>query len=459
MMDYTTTRTANWKMQLDPYQRTGYKFLASRKRALLADEPGLGKSAQAVVACDELCADQILVLGTAASRPVWTREFPKWSIRDREIVVIDSGTVKIPDRKCLVISSYELACRLSEPLMKRAWDVLILDESHYLNNRKATRTKRVYGHKCDAQHGFSSRADYAWNLTGTPMTKDPSGLWPMFHAHFPEVIKNRNGDVRDYWSYVWWSCDTYQGPHGVVIKGGRAPAMSTMKERFAPHMLRRKAKDVRQELPTIRHVMLPVNVNKAEIEKLARDEHMKKLMAALEQATSDKERLSILLRMEGSLEKFIRKATGMAKVPGVIEWVKDILEGGLQKIVVFAYHTEVINQLTEALKEYNPQVIVGGTSNADRTKAENNFQTNESARVFIGNILAAGTSITLTAAHMLVMVEADWLPGNNEQAVKRIDRLGQELPCTAYWAHAPNTVDERLTDILRRRTADIQAMF
>src|ERR1700674_4234287 len=165
------------EFDLLPYQVEGAVWLAGQKTGLLADEMGLGKSAQAIVACDAINAERILVVCPASARINWEREFKRFSTQQRTTTVLSTGG-KTP-LGALTICSYELATRKGTNTLLRAvnWDVLILDEAHYLKTPDAQRTHAVYGKK-----GLVRSAKRTYALTGTPAPNNASELWTLLYT-------------------------------------------------------------------------------------------------------------------------------------------------------------------------------------------------------------------------------------------------------------------------------------
>lgn len=183
---------------------------------------------------------------------------------------------------------------------------------------------------------------------------------------------------------------------------------------------------------------------------------MEKRLGNIELGIEDMESLAA---MAGSVST-LRKYTGLQKVVPCSELVIEELESGAYgKIVIFAVHKLVIEQLSERLKKFNPLMLYGKTSDAARNENIRLFQTNPNHRVLVANILSAGTAITLTAAHHVLFVEQDWVPANNSQAAQRCHRIGQTETVSVRFAAIQNGVDERLTAILKRKSEEIEMIF
>ncbi|NQY98995.1 MAG: SWF/SNF helicase family protein, partial [Henriciella sp.] len=123
-----------------------------------------------------------------------------------------------------------------------------------------------------------------------------------------------------------------------------------------------------------------------------------------------------------------------------------------------AHHREVIARLAEGLADYNPVVVTGETSSEDRIEAVDAFQTGE-ASVYIGNITASGTAVTLTRASELLFIEASYVPGDNAQAADRIYRIGQTRPCRVRFLSLASSVDEIVVGVIRNKVAMHKELF
>jgi SWI/SNF-related matrix-associated actin-dependent regulator 1 of chromatin subfamily A len=429
-------------MDLFPYQVEGAAFLARVKRGLLADEMGLGKSAQAIAACDELKAQRVLVIAPASLVENWRREFLRFQNISR--YVAEPHRVTGGRGPLVNVTSYDRAARDPEWLAVVDWDVLILDEAHYLKNPKSKRTKAIFGPKCDGDGGLVSRAAHVFCLTGTPTPNNPSELWPMLRAVMPDSIQRPTGKPFPYWPFIERYCVTQDTGFGIKIVRGKN--LDELKGRIAPYILRRKKEDVLKDLPPIRFDTLA-------------------LEGKLDTTGGDWDFLHNTLVLNGveGLKSIaphvaqLRRVTGMAKVSAAAEWISDFLEGGEGKLVVFAHHRDVIAYLAEAFPE--AAVVTGDGAPAARQTAVDEFQRDPLTRVFIGQIQAAGTGLTLTAASDVLFVESSWTPSDNQQAAMRVHRIGQRNACLVRFAMLAGSIDEDIQRAVMRKTTDIARLF
>lgn len=408
-------------MELFAYQRQGVEFLKANKHAMLFDEPGLGKSAQACVAWKELGLKKVLIICPASVRSVWKNEIIQWA---QTLSKWDAN-----GSRCTILS-YEGAVKYANnsPICLGDFDLVVVDEAHYLKSKKAKRTKVILG-------DIVPNCERAWFLTGTPVPNNPSEIWPLLYHVFPDLIVGPNGRAMDYWAFVRKYCTVKNNGFGEVITGGKN--LSDLADRWKTKVLRRKAEKVTSE--KMRFFKLPVEGDLSAISTEDRE--------AVQEALNHPTDPMGALRRSDVAAVTVRRLTGMAKVDATIKWCRDNLEN-YKKIVIFAHHRDVIAKLEAGLP--GSVSLHGGTSPADKERAINNFQ-NGDAPYFIGQLQAAGVGITLTAAHVIVMLEMSWVPTDNEQVVKRIDRIGQTKRCIAYFPIIPDSIDEQIMDAVLRK--------
>ena len=153
-----------------------------------------------------------------------------------------------------------------------------------------------------------------------------------------------------------------------------------------------------------------------------------------------------------------RRELALCKLPQSLEQINELLES-VDKMVVFAWHTEVINELEKQLAIYNPALISGKTRQETRQAQVDKFQNDKTCRVFIGNILAAGVGITLTAASHVDFVETSWVPGEVFQAVDRCHRIGQKNSVNARFHVVENSIDEAVIRSLISKNITIKKII
>lgn len=417
-----------------PHQIAGAKFLADRKHALLADAPRVGKTGAAIIAADYILAQRILVITTASGRPVWRRGFDTWSRFDLRAAVAQSTLTKEHLTADRLIVGWPSLSALAPQLLNERFDLILADESHYAKNPEAKRTQALYG-------GLHERADRVWCLTGTPIPNAPNDLWAMMNALCPD----RLADVASYDDFVARYCITKPkrlsrwNTINVVIGGKNLPEL---RDRLDGFWLRRTQADVGITAPI--YEILPISLSAAQKRKIeAEIEDAEDILAAAE--TGETRGLDIQL---GTL----RRVTGSIKAAGVIAAVKDEFDCGLDKIVIMAWHKDTMQRIADGLSQYGVVRVDGSTSPDARQKAQDDFQTG-SARVFVGQIIACGEAIDLSAAAELIFAESSFVPKDMSQAALRITNHGQARQPRVRVAALEGSIDEALQTVLTRKIA------
>jgi len=406
-------------LQYLPYQKAGIAYAMQRPSTLIADEMGLGKTIQAigVINADDT-VQRVLIVCPASLKINWQREFTRWSVRSYSIGIANGG--KFPETD-VVICNYDILTKNLEAIQAVQWDVLIADECHYAKNKKAQRSKALY----------AIQAKRRLFLTGTPIVNRPAELFPIVNALDSKTFGN-------FMKYALRYCDATKNRFGWDFSG--SSNLEELQDKLRTTiMVRRLKRDVLTELPAKRRQVIefPANgcaaVIRAEMDAAAHFEDMiaeLRARVALADAADDEEgyRAAIEELRAGTRAAFteisrLRHETAVAKIPYVIEHVRECVESS-GKVIVFAHHLDVINALVEAFGTESV-CLQGSTPQRERQAAVDRFQNDPSVKVFVGSITAAGVGITLTAASHVVFAELDWVPGNVTQAEDRAHRIGQ----------------------------------
>lgn len=396
-------------VQLYPHQQTGVEFLVARRRAYLADEMGLGKTVQSLTAARSIRAERILVIAPASTLPNWKAEARIWGAPDWHFEAISYA-----DR------------RLRDGTLKGVdYDIVIVDEAHYIKNRKAKRTKNVLR--------VCGEAPRAWLLSGTPMPNHAGELWTIFDGLWPGKLEPH---TRTFTKWLQYFCRYTMTQYGPRVYGHQNA--TELKGLLRDIMLRRKLDDVGLDLPPLRVTL-----------------HRLPKMDNWELSQDDKDTLTSLQHEEGrddpSLSR-IRRLLGTMKAPAVAhQLTHELADKQYDKIVVLYYHTSVGDILEEKLSGYDLVRMDGSSTPRQRQEAVQNFREG-SARVFLGQQVSAGTGLNLQEASEIVLVEPAWTPDENRQAIKRIHRIGQETPCRARIFAVSGTLDEAVMKTVALKT-------
>ena len=271
----------------------------------------------------------------------------------------------------------------------------------------------------------------------------------------------------DYETWVKKFCNHrtqwFRGKPTIKIFGTLDASVPLLRKILSEVMLRRRKEDVLKDLPPISYAdyyieasELPVTV---EYDKQKYLNEGRVLEEALSFALNDEQSALVLEGVANSVST-LRRINGLRKIRNYVDLItQELSDYAYEKIVIFAVHREVIEALKEELKQFNPVVINGGVSPKNRQDAIDSFQKDPECRVFIGQVIAAGTAITLTASHHVDVLEADWTPGNNAQAVMRCHRRGQRMPVFVRFIAIANSVDEKVMKVYRRKAQELTRIF
>jgi SWI/SNF-related matrix-associated actin-dependent regulator 1 of chromatin subfamily A len=446
-----------------PFQKAGIVEGAARVNVLIGDEMGLGKTIQAIGIMNMAGSNgRTLVVCPATPKINWQREMEKWltdtytiavgdaqNLPDTDIVIINYDVL---DRHCTCVKRTKelkaivkanpnnalaaaelrtltdamkkrLVTRDDCPLHGPTWGTYIVDECHYIKNDKTVRSRQIRAVK-------TNRAIF---MTGTPICNRPIELWPTISYLDPD-----HWNSKTFWGYAKRFCDAKNNGYGWDMRGA-ANLDELQRILRGTILIRRLKKDVLTELPAkFRQVIeIPANGN-AEIvahevkAMAAQEQRLAELKAAVELAKChddpEEYHAAVEALRDGVTAAFteisqLRHDTAVAKIPDVITHVREVLDAE-DKVVVFAHHKDVVKALAEEFGDAAVK-ITGDVPPAQRMAIVDRFQTDPTITVFIGNIQAAGTAITLTAASHVIFAELDWVPGNISQAEDRCHRIGQ----------------------------------
>ena len=458
----------NPNLELMPFQEIGSTAMANSKRTMLVWEPGVGKTPTAVRASVKAGARRVLVFSPPIAVSVWVKHFEDWS-DFQDIRALDAKSAAKPydfmKGEGVRILPFSRLTRVGagaiEAAMRYEFDAVIIDEGHYLKNPEAARTMAVYGKRIDLKGTPLARAKHIWCLTGTPLLNHAAEFWTHLHALRPDLIilpQLGQGPI-DYDLFVDRFCVVRHTSYGPVkIVGSKNT--HELAERVRPFVDRKRIKDVLTDLPELRIVehALPADTF---IARGLRKELDDALAAALSETGIDPEQMDDdellrALQAGGVAFSTVRRLIGRAKVEGVATLVDDFLEDAEDdKLILFAHHREVVRDLAEALRKYDPLVITGDTGMKSRDNAISLFQNDPKFRLIILAIEAAGEVITLHASHNVIIAEPSPVPMRNRQAIGRAYRKGQKHPVLAKFVLLPGTLDARLMSIVARKTREI----
>jgi len=238
-----------------------------------------------------------------------------------------------------------------------------------------------------------------------------------------------------------------------VIEGSKN--LPDLRAKMKGFMLRVKKSEVLKDLPPIRWDVVPLGVDTSAISALS-----------IPGILNDDEFLRYLnARLGDEHVMRVRHQLGVAKLVPATEYIEDFLTNlpHGRKLVVFAHHKLVVEGLYMGLPDWGPVQITGASTPTERAAAVNRFLTDPKCKVFIGNLQAAGTMLTLVGPQCdctdVIFVESSYSAQDNVQAASRIHRIGQRGAVVARLLTAHQTIDDRIQSIVARKARDFDNLF
>jgi SNF2 family DNA or RNA helicase len=434
---------------------------AGHRTFLLADEPGLGKTAQSLLAASVADAYPLLAVVPNVVKMNWAREVELWTPHRRATVVHGDGET-LDAFADVVVVNYEVLDRHLSWLGNMGFRGMVVDEAHFIKNMSSLRSRNVLALADRIRHTAPGGNPLMMALTGTPLINDVD-------------------DFRAIWQFLGWIDGAKPAP--VLMERleevGLTPADSGF---FAEAreavidmgIVRRRKIDVAADLPSKRIVDLPVeldddfgrSIREAERELGARlVTRYRRLVAAraaqrggeVDELPDDdlmrlvaRQELEDTKDTEDGLNVFTMvRRIGTAKAGLAADYAAQLARS-VGKVVFFAKHIDVMNAAEDlfAKRELKTISIRGDQSATLRQREIDAFNNDPSVSVAVCSLTAAGVGLNLQAASNVVLAELSWTAAEQTQAIDRVHRIGQEEPVTAWRIVAAQTIDTRIAELI-----------
>jgi len=425
---------------------------------LLADEPGLGKTAQALIAAEVAGAFPLLVVVPNVVKTNWLREVRQWLPQRRPTVVHGDGA-ELNAFSDVFIVNYDILDRHVGWLSKFDFRGMVVDEAHFIKNKDSQRSKHVQAVARTIRARLVHPLLIA--LTGTPLI-------------------NQIEDFRMIWQFLGWIDD--KKPLGELMARLEATGLTPADPGFfqearraviAMGIVRRKKKDVAKDIPARRIADIPVeldgdagrsivNAERALATRLL--ERYDRVIAARGQVVDGIDHDLVRLVSTAEVEEtqsddsgenvftLVRKI-GQAKAVMAADYTAQLARN-VGKVVFFAKHIDVLDQAQAhfASVGITTSSIRGDQTSAARQAAIDAFTNDDNVQVIVCSLLAAGVGVNLQAASNVVLAELSWTSAEQTQAIDRVHRIGQELPVTAWRILAAQTIDTRIAELIDQKS-------
>ncbi len=438
------------------------RFLESVRRGhrtfLLADEPGLGKTAQSLIAASAANAYPLVAVVPNVVKMNWAREVEKWTPGRRATVIHGDGD-DLDAFADVVVVNYEVLDRHMSWLKTLGFKGMVVDEAHFIKNLTSQRSRNVLALAASLRE--RNRNPLMIALTGTPLI-------------------NSVEDFKAIWQFLGWIDD--KGPRAELLGRLEETGLTPADFGFFPEarqavvdmgMVRRRKIDVAADLPAKRVVDLPVeldddlgrSIRQAEKELAARLSSRYRAILQNRGVTASKvspEERREVIRLVAQAELDESKASktgenvftmvrriGQAKAALAADYATQLARS-VGKVVFFAKHIDVMDQAEAVFARRDIKTIsIRGDQTALQRQAQiDAFDKDPEVGAAICSLTAAGVGLNLQAASDVVLAELSWTAAEQQQAIDRVHRIGQDVPVTAWRIIAAHTIDAKIAELI-----------
>ena len=425
------------------YQKEGIAYALKHKRCIFGDQPGLGKTLQAIGTVTIARSYPCLVVCPAALKVNWQREFKKFA--GKNALILDdknkSSWQRFFETKCcdIFITNYESLKKFfvrevkeqSRFTMKSInfdpridlFKSIIIDEAHKCKSTKTQQAKFV--------EGIAKGKEYVCLLTGTPVVNDNTDLIQLLK------IMNRLEDFGGYKYYSERFCDGLRKSSNVKELNWRL---------WQTCFFRREKSKVLTQLPEKTRQYMTIDIStRNEYQKAETDliQYLRKYKDADDEQVERAMRGEVMVKMG-----ILRTISARGKIKAVADFVHDVIDGG-EKLILFAYLKDVVSELKKIFPD--AVTVTGEDSMAQKQNAVDRFQDDPKCKLIILNYKSGGTGLTLTASSRVAFIEFPWTFSDCEQAEDRAHRNGQKNNVNCYYFLGKDTIDEYMYDIIQTK--------
>lgn len=431
-----------------PYQREGIEYGLDKKRLIIGDEPGLGKTLQSIGIVDTANAYPCLVICPSSLKINWQREFDKFT--DKSALVLDNS-VRTTWPYLLKMGMHHVAIVNYESLRKYfVWDIkggksfrlkdvvfcpqirmfrsVIIDESHRVKDPSAQQTIFT--------KGITTGKEWIILLSGTPVVNRPEDLVAQLSIM---------GRLQEFGGRTKFMADYCTDPKDKKAEPA-VPLSVLSNQLYANCMIRREKAKVLPQLPDKTRVDLYVDISNApEYNLAAADlaEYLRQYTECTDWEIRRKMRMEALVRF-----MTLRQLATLGKVAQAVDFIRTFLDSG-KKLIVFCSLHEVVDALCKAFPR--AVTVTGRDSASSKQVAVDSFQNNPDVQLIVCSIKAAGVGLTLTASSNVAFVELAWTYADCCQCEDRAHRIGQKDNVTCYYLLGRGTIDQTIYSLIHKK--------
>ncbi|MGY1607921.1 DEAD/DEAH box helicase [Geodermatophilus sp. SYSU D00700] len=453
-----TSRRGPAGLELMPHQaRLVAAAAAGHRTFLLADEPGLGKTAQALLAAEAADAYPLLVVVPNVVKTNWAREAGRWTPGHPATVVQGDGDA-VDGFADIVVVNYEVLDRHVGWLGDFGFRGMVIDEAHFIKNKTSQRSQHVLG----LSERIRSRTaqPLLMALTGTPLINDID-------------------DFRAIWQFLGWIDES--GPRGELLEALEETGLTPADPGFYAAarrcvvdrgIVRRRKVDVAADIPARRIADLPVELDgpAGRSVRAAEEELARRMVARYETALAN--RAAGVGELDGGIDRELVRRVARAELKDASTGTGENVFGMMRrigrakaglaadyaaqlarsagKVVFFAKHVDVMDAAEETLARQGVRYssIRGDQTPSARQRQIDAFVNDPGVAVAVCSLTAAGVGLNLQVASNVVLAELSWTDAEQTQAIDRSHRIGQTEPVTAWRVIAAQTLDARIAELI-----------
>ena len=405
-------------------------------RALLADDMGLGKSLQAITVLRRVKYFPAVICVPAFLKYNWIQELEKFA-PELDVFICSGQTPNLPKKHLfqIYVINYDILQYWVQEFLKIQVQFLVFDESHFLKNKSAKRTKSALK--------LSQRTSRVLLMTGTPIENKPVEI-------FFQISLINTGIFPSWLKFA----KRYNSCHRTMFGWQMGKAKNTQELNnilLTTCMIRRKKEDVLKELPPIIRQVIPVEINNREEYNEAEADIIDWISKNTDLNVQKARKVEAQIRLEK-----LKLISALGKLDQVAEWIME--ESQNQKLVVFCHHKKVLAELNSRLT--NHILFSAEVPTSERQGLVNLFQENEKKRIFLTTLRVGGTGLTLTASHTTVFIQVGWSPSLQDQCEARVHRIGQKADSVnAIYFVAKDTVEEKIIGLIDGKRSDVRRVI
>lgn len=421
--------------ELLDYQKDGVRQMHRQDgRVLLSDSMGLGKSIQALYYIMESKRYPAIIVCPAALKLHWQREAMQ-HCGLKTTVLHGTSTRHLEGSEDIIILNYDILRNWLPRLRKLQPQIVVMDEVHYISSPRARRSKAAQT-LCSGVHSVIG-------ISGTPLTNRPMEMFTILNILAPDKFPSR-------FSFGMEFCDARRMFGAWTFNG--AKNLKRLHKRLDGIMIRRTMEEVLPQLPTMRRMIVPLEIERPKEYQEAEGDFITWLTRIDRSAAQRAAQAEQFTRYS-----YLKYLAATLKMKAVMQWIDSFLMESDEKLMLGVWHKGIISILYEKYQKI-AVVIDGSKTLLQRDKAEKEFR-HGGTRILLGQIKAMGVGGNYPECRNVALCELPWAPGTCSQFAARCHRLTSTGSVNFYWLIAANTIEEKLCQMIQKKSKHLDLVL